>query len=70
MLTMAAVEISADPERTPEEVAEQIMACYDIIEVLLEAEEASDYQVVKLMEAAKDQDGPVKVEGLPVKEGG
>jgi glycosidase len=53
MLALAAVEISADPERPPEEVAQQIVACYDVINKLQRAEEASEYQVVKLMEAAQ-----------------
>jgi len=53
MLTMAAVEISADPERAPESVARDIVACYDVVKKLRQAEEASEYQVVKLIEAAK-----------------
>jgi glycosidase len=53
MLTMAAVEISADPERAPESVAGEIVACYDVVKKLQQAEETSEYQVVKLMEAAK-----------------
>jgi hypothetical protein len=53
MLTLAAVEISADPALTPEEVAQEIVACYDIVHALQQAEKASEYQVVKLIEAAK-----------------
>jgi glycosidase len=53
MLTLAAVEISADPELAADEVAQEIVACYDVIHALQKAEDASDYQVVKLMEAAK-----------------
>jgi len=70
MLTAAVVEISADAERTAEEVAEQVMACYEVIEVLQEAEKASEYQVVKLMEATKDQDGPATGGRSPGQEGG
>jgi hypothetical protein len=53
MLTMAAVEISADPECSPKEMAKGLVACYDIVNKLKQAEDASEYQVVKLMEAAK-----------------
>jgi acetolactate synthase regulatory subunit len=53
MLALAAVEIGADPGRSPEEVARQIVVCYDVVKVLQQAEETSEYQVVKLMEAAK-----------------
>jgi glycosidase len=53
MLTLAVVEISADPALAPEEVAREIVGCYDAIKGLQEAEEASGYQVVKLMEAAR-----------------
>ena len=53
MLTLAAVEISAAPEPSAEEVAQEIVACYDVAKKLQKAEEASEYQVVKLMEAAQ-----------------
>jgi len=53
MLTMATVEASADPECLPDKVAQDIAACHDIVKTLKQAEEASEYQVVKLMEAAK-----------------
>jgi hypothetical protein len=53
MLVVAVVDISADPERSPKEVAQEIVACYDVIKSLVQAEEASEYQVVKLMEAAQ-----------------
>jgi hypothetical protein len=53
MLTIAAVEISADPELPPDEVAEVIVACYDVVKKLQRAEHGSEYQVVNLMEAAK-----------------
>ena len=51
MLTIAVVEISADPGLEPDEVAQTIVACYDIVKKLQQAEEKSEYQVVKLMEA-------------------
>ncbi len=54
MLTVATVEISADPERTPEAVAKEIVARYDVIKRLQQAEEKSGYQVAELLEAAKD----------------
>jgi hypothetical protein len=53
MLTLAAVEISADPDLSPDEVAQKIVACYDVVKKLQQAEAASEYQVVKLMEATK-----------------
>ena len=53
MLTLAAVEISADPDLSEGEVAGEIVACYDIVKRLKKAEEASEYQVVELIEAAK-----------------
>jgi hypothetical protein len=53
MLTLAAVEISADADRSAEEVANEIVACYDVVKKLQQAEEVSEYQVVKLMEAAR-----------------
>ena len=51
MLTLAVVQISADPVAQPEEVADSIRTCYSIIEALQQAEEASEYQVTKLVEA-------------------
>jgi glycosidase len=53
MLTLAAVEISADPALLPEQVAREIVACYDVIHALQRAEEASEYQVTTLLEAAR-----------------
>jgi hypothetical protein len=53
MMALAAVEISADPQRSPGDVARDIVACYDVVAKLKQAESASDYQVVELMEAAK-----------------
>jgi glycosidase len=53
MLTLAAVEISADPNRSADQVAQEIVASSDLLKKLERAEEASDYQIVKLMEAAQ-----------------
>jgi hypothetical protein len=53
MLILSAVEISADPEPPADEVVQEIVACYDVVRNLQRAEEASEYQVVKLMELAK-----------------
>ncbi len=53
MLALAAVEISADPDLSPDQVAQEIVACYDVVKKLQQAEETSEYQVVELMEAAK-----------------
>ena len=54
MLTIATVEISADPKRTPEKVPEDIVACYDLIRKMQQAEEKSGYQVANLLEVAKE----------------
>jgi hypothetical protein len=53
MLLLAAVEISADPRRPADEVAQEIVACYDVVKKLQQAEEESGYQVAKLLEIAK-----------------
>jgi hypothetical protein len=53
MLTIAVVTLGADEDRTADKAAQAIAACYRVIGRLQEAEEASDYQVAKLMEAAK-----------------
>jgi hypothetical protein len=53
MLTMAAVEIGADPELSPREVAREIAACYRLIEALQRAEAASEYRVERLLEAVQ-----------------
>jgi glycosidase len=53
MLTLASIEISADPELSPEQVAHEIVACYDVIHAIQLAEETSEYQVAKLMEAVR-----------------
>ena len=54
MLTLAAIEISADPQLTPKTTAEHIVACYEVVKMLQQAEKASEYQVEKLMEVARD----------------
>jgi len=51
MLLVAAVAISADPLRPADEVAQEIVACYDVVRQLQRAEEKSGYQVEKLLEA-------------------
>ena len=53
MLTVATVSISADAERSPEEIAQDVVDCYEVIEKLKRAAESSEFQVVKLMEAAR-----------------
>jgi glycosidase len=53
MLTLAAVEISANPEFSPDQVAQEIVACYDVVKKLQQAEERSEYRVIGLLEAAK-----------------
>ena len=53
MLLLAALTISADPLRPAEEVAQEIVACYDVVKRLQRAEEDSGYQVAKLLEATR-----------------
>jgi len=53
MLTIAAVSIAGDAERTQEEVAREIASCYEVIGKLKQAAGSSEFQVVKLMEGAK-----------------
>jgi hypothetical protein len=53
MLTTASIEISADPRRTSQAIAGDIVGCYDVIERLQQAGKSSEFQVVKLMEAAQ-----------------
>jgi glycosidase len=56
MMTIAAVQISAGTGTgagSEDGVARAIVDCYDVVNRLQAAEEASEYQVVKLMEAAK-----------------
>ena len=53
MLTLAAVEISATAELSPQEVARKIVACYDIVRALQRLGQESGYQITKLLEIAK-----------------
>jgi hypothetical protein len=53
MLTLAALEISADPRRSPEEVARDIVTCYDVVNKLQQAGKASGFQVAKLLESVQ-----------------
>ena len=60
MLLVATTAISSDPLRPTDEappagaeaVAQEIVACYDVVRRLQRAEEKSEYQVEKLLEAA------------------
>ncbi|MBE9506511.1 MAG: hypothetical protein IMY86_00540, partial [Chloroflexi bacterium] len=60
MLLVATTAISSDPLRPADEapsavaeaVAHDIVACYDVVRRLQRAEEKSEYQVEKLLEAA------------------
>jgi hypothetical protein len=53
MELIAAVAISADPDRSSEEAAEAIVACHDVVRELKRAEEESEYQMERLLEAAR-----------------
>jgi hypothetical protein len=50
MLAVAAVAISARRDGNEDGVAEEIVACYDIIKKLQKSVDASEYQVEKLLE--------------------
>jgi glycosidase len=52
MLVIAAITISADPNRPADEIAQEIVACYDVVRALQRAEEESGYRVEKLLETA------------------
>ena len=54
MLTLAAIEIGADPALTEAEAEARLTACREVVDRLRAAEEASEYQVSKLLEAARD----------------
>jgi len=49
-LTVAVIETAANPLCGADEVAEEIVGCYDIVQQAQQAEEASGYQVEKLLE--------------------
>ena len=49
LLLLAVVEISVDPLCPADEVTKKILACYEVIQLLRQAEERSDYQVEKLL---------------------
>jgi glycosidase len=53
LTTTALIRLVADPEKSLTEDIEILMTAYDRIEALLIAEEDSEYQVVKLLEALK-----------------
>jgi hypothetical protein len=53
MFVVAAVSIAAETDRAPDEAARALDATYNLIEVLRQAEEASDYQVEALLDAAR-----------------
>ncbi|HUV91340.1 MAG TPA: hypothetical protein VMY80_16935, partial [Anaerolineae bacterium] len=52
MLAVAVVGISADPLRPGAQVAQDIVAAFDVVRRLQSAEEQSGYQVERLLEAA------------------
>ncbi len=53
MLTVAVVEISAQPNGTNAKVAQGIVDCYDLLSELRQAADASEYQISGLLEAAQ-----------------
>ena len=50
LLALAAIQISADPERSVAGVTDAIANCYDVLVILQRAEEQSGYQIEKLLE--------------------
>jgi hypothetical protein len=55
MLTIAVIAIGSDGDQPPEAIAENIVACFDVVSTLQQAEKASEYQVAKLLEAARTE---------------
>ena len=56
MLTVAGVEISTRPDALEVEVVKVIVACYDLVEELRQAADASEFRIAGLLVAAP---GPV-----------
>ena len=52
-LTVAVIACAANPLCGADEVAEEVVGCYDIVRQLQQAEEASGYQVEKLLELVR-----------------
>jgi len=52
-LSVAVIETAANPLCGADEVAEEIVGCYDVVQQLQQAEEASGYQVEKLLELVR-----------------
>ncbi len=59
MQAIAAIALSADPALSSEEVAREMLACSRILAQLRHAEEDSDFQVERLLDAAQWQVGLV-----------
>ena len=55
LMATAAVTVHADSVRFDVDPASAIQACFDILRILQQAEETSEYQVEKLLEAAKEE---------------
>jgi glycosidase len=53
MLATATLAISADLELSPDEAAEQVTACDNVLRQLREAEQASEYRVERLLEITR-----------------
>ncbi len=53
MFTVQIIEICANPALTPDEAGKAILACYDLIQHIRQAEDASGFQVEKLLNAVK-----------------
>jgi predicted GTPase len=53
MMFLAVIQITADPEKSAAGVVEQVINCYEIIQQILIAEQASAFQIEKLLEALK-----------------
>jgi hypothetical protein len=51
LLAVAVIDITADPEAVAADVPDAIIAAYDVIKALQDAEARSDYQVDKLKTA-------------------
>ena len=53
LLSVAVIRIAADPLRAPDEVAAEVLTCYQMMAELHQAEKASGYQLEKLLDLAQ-----------------
>jgi hypothetical protein len=65
MLSVAVIALASDRRRSQNAISEQIAVCHAVLSTLREAEEASEYQVEKLLEAVQTEVGRSPLEFEP-----